>query len=309
MPMTVRLAFVAPSRYVDELCNPGLDTSAGPVALSAYVSGRLRSPLAAAVLQQLDRQMDGGEPSSDHAGALADLRALRQQVRGGSGEVRESNWRRVFTGQGLPVNLVAVWEFVLSHRSFLESLPPLRAAADGRGRDRAPRDYTWAAWFARGHAVRAMVADGVFGHDCLGFVGTYLCRAGIESGYPERSVAQYATQAGLIPVTALDEVRPLSLLLWPGAAGDTQHIALIDRVHGFVEGEHGQRRLRVDLCQSSVGGPQCNRRVLIAAAGGEGVHSGRTTLPGYRIVEGGTPVAPVRGPFALMRHPDWLLVP
>jgi hypothetical protein len=302
--MPTQLVSLSPSAFVARLIQPGLATRSRPVALARYVSSGQHNPLAAAVHAQLNQLMSGQLAAPDgQSAALADLRQLRQDVLAAPGAARDTAWRRVFTGHGVPAHLVAVWNFILSHRSLLQALPGFH---ESREPDSAAVDVSWSTWFATGDPIRAMVADAVFGYDCLGYVGNYLYAAGLEPAFPERSVAQYTWMMGLRPVTSLTELHALAFLLWPGGAGHTQHIAIVDRVHLLTHNERGRDRVLVDICQSSSGGPQCNQRVMLAPTSGR-VHVHGQSLPAYRIVDGGSPSAPVRGTFTLMQHSDWLL--
>jgi hypothetical protein len=302
--MPTQLVSLSPSAFVERLIGIGLPTNGDPVRLTRYVSGHGHNPLAVAVMAQLNQMMDRGARAADPR-AAADLLRVRQAVIADTDGARVAAWRRVFTGQGRPNHLVAVWNYILSHRAALEALPAVNAAMDGR-EDTPALDFTWSSWFATGNAPQAMVRDAVFGYDCLGFIGNYLCAAGLRSDYAEYTVAQYASQLRLQAVADLSLVRPLCLLLWPGGVGHAQHIAIIDRVITREELDGGRLLLTVDLCQSSANGPQCNRRVMLSLSG-TSVHLGGSSLPGVRMSGFGSPPAPVRGNFALMQHPDWVL--
>lgn len=303
--MPTQLVFLSPATFVENLVNPGLRTSAGPVALAQYVSTAHRSPLAHQVFMLLDGLADGriDAPAAVADGARA-LRRLREDVINAGDRHRPSNWRRVFTGQGLPENLQRVWNFILAQRSLLRALPALD---DGHG-----HSHSFEQWFDTGNPLPAMVRDEVFGYDCLGFVGNYLRRAGLRPDYPEMGVAGYARRLGLVPVQQLADVQALTLLLWPGSAGPgsggAQHIAVVDRVLPSDDSGGSGQRLLVDLCQSSAGGPQTNRRVALVPSARGAVHIEGQALPAFTMAEAGTPAAPVRGRFALMRHPHWRLV-
>lgn len=315
--MPTQLVFLSPSAFVDSLVNPGLRTSAGPVALAQYVSTAHRSPLAHQVFALLEGVADGRiEAPATVADGARQLRRLREDVINAGDRHRPSNWRRVFTGQGLPENLQRVWNFILAQRSLLQALPALDG---GHG-----RSVSFEQWFAAGNPLPGMVRDEVFGYDCLGYIGNYLRRAGLRPDYPEMGVAGYARRLGLVPVEQLADVQALTLLLWPGSAGPgtggAQHIAIVDRVLPEADasldsphdGPHNTSdsgpRLLVDLCQSSSGGPQTNRRVALVPSARGAVHLEGQALPAFTMAEAGSPAAPVRGRFAMMRHPHWRLV-
>ncbi|MFO1329650.1 MAG: hypothetical protein U1F56_19985 [Rubrivivax sp.] len=280
--MTLRMTSLTPAAFVDELVSPGLATSIGPVALRQYVSTAARSPLAAAVRVQLDELMrQGGD------GPRA-LRALQTRCN----ERDESQWRRLFSGTGHLDRLVELWEWMLAQRSLLAPLPPPLGASGP----------TWDGWFAQSHPIQAMVDAEVFGLDCLGFVSQYLRRAGLMDDAPTWNVRGFGTAAGLRPVTRSDQVEPLSLLLFPRSAHHAQHIALVSRVDAVL-GDN----VRVDLCQSSRGGPQTNRRVVIGPGAGSPIEMGHLSMSPWSIPMHGTPPAPVQEAFVVMRHPGWRL--
>jgi hypothetical protein len=307
--MSNQLVFISPSRFVDELLRPGLMTSQGPVALSRYVSSFRRSPLAAAVSQQLRGLINGRVPAPEgHAEAVARLRRLWQEIVSGGGTEADTNWRHVFSGHGQPRHLQAVWNFLQSNRSLLLALPPLHAASDANTRHAAAaRDFSWLRWFDSGNPVPAMVRDGVFGYDCLGLLGNYLIRAGLERSFPSREVRGYAAMREMTPLTRLDEVRPLCLLVWPATATGSQHIAIVDRVNELRTGDPNHPRLDVDIVQAAGIGPQVNRRVTLARNAGVSIDGPRGPMQAFLFVERGSPAAPHYANCALMQHNTWQL--
>lgn len=279
--MTLNIASCSPAAFVDELINPGLPTSIGPVALRSYVSTAARSPLAAAVREQLNGLMtQGGE------GPRA-LRALRDRCEDGRG----GHWRRLFSGTGHLDRLVELWEWMLAYRDLLATLPPPQGAAGP----------SWTGWLAQANPLQAMVDAEVFGLDCLGFVSQYIRRSRLMAHAPTWDVEQFGTVASLAPIAAAAGVRPLTLLLFPEAATTAQHIAIVDRVDAVLGDS-----VRVDLCQSSRGGPQTNRRVVIAPNGATQITLGTLSLRAWTIT-GGSPPAPVQNPMVPMRRPAWQL--
>lgn len=307
--MSNQLVFISPSRFVDELLRPGLMTSQGPVALSRYVSSYRRSPLAAAVSQQLRGLINGRVPVPEgHAGGVARLRRLWQDIVSGGGAQADTNWCHVFSGHGQPSHLQAVWNFLQSNRSLLMALPPLHAASDANVLyAEAPREFSWARWFESGNPVPAMVRDGVFGYDCLGLLGNYLVRVGLERTFPSREVRGYAAMSDMTPLTRLDQVRPLCLLVWPAAETESQHIAIVDRVNELRTDVPHHPRLDVDIVQCAGIGPQVNRRVALSRPAGVSIAGPRGPMQAFRIAESGSPAAPLRAECALMQHNSWQL--
>lgn len=289
--MTIQLVTRSPAAFVRHLVAPGLPTSRGAVPLNAYVSGRRRSPQAAAALALFNRLL--ARPRSRHglpdaeAAAVAALGRAHAAVVGGG---RASSWRRVFTGQGHPDHLALVWEFILRHRDFLVA----QRAEHVHPGTRNPFEHYFG---SPGNPVAAMVRDGIFGYDCLGFVGNYLCWAGARTAYPECAAEQYITRLGFEPLAGVAAVQPLTVLLWVDTG--TQHIALVDRI--FDRGADG---VQVQICQSSAGGPQINESVEIRRNGATTVAAAGQRLQSFRFARRGTPAAPVAGHFVLARRPE-----
>ncbi len=321
--MAIRLVSNGPSDFVGFLTRPGMQTSGGNIPLHRYVSGSHRSPRAAAALalfngilsrfvnSDLDAtpsaavnarhparafdspasMADAGAPAT-HAAAMNALERVRSRVINHHGGVRPSNWRRIFTGQGMPENILLVWEYILTHREFLCSLQADQLHAGSA--------HPFQHYFSLGNPVKAMVADEIFGYDCLGFVGNYLHWAGLQPHYPECSQAQYITRLGFEPVARATDIVPLSVVLW--LTTRTQHIAIIDRVH-----EAGPDTAVVDLCQSSRGGPQTNVRASLTIRRGETIAAGSTSMQAFRVRTLGTPAMPVTGTVTIARNPNWQL--
>jgi hypothetical protein len=283
-----------PAEYVDFLTNPGLNTCVGPVPLTAYVSTHGRSPNAEALkdlfhdildsfsnssldetpgtrrrrpTEFVPRGWDGSIPSGVGDPLAAGLNRL-ERMRTSIGTHGITAWRSVFTGQGLPQDIVEVMNFVVQQSDLMRAMT---------GAGHSLRRY-----FADGTPTRAtlvqMVADEIFGMDCLGFVGTYLAWCGVRADYHRITVAQYATSPGVSqcePVTSIDGIEARCILLWPNSA--TQHIAIIDRVNS-----RSGDSLDIDLCQSSQGGPQTNHNVTLSRVGRSGLVS----------ISGGNPELP-----------------
>jgi hypothetical protein len=292
-----------PAAYVQYLTRPGLGTALGPVPLTAYVSTRARSPNAAALGDLLTRLVSSFRDSS--LDALGDARHVRAfsprrwtgelptrmddpmaaslsrlgMLHDSIGGVRDPDaWRSVFSGQGMPQDVIGVMNFVA------RDAPMMLAAC---GRSHALRHY-----FEGGSpslsGLRQMVADEVFGLDCLGLVGTYLAWCGAESRYQRLSQAQYESVLGWRRLGNLTEVEDRCVLLWLNTG--THHIAIIDRV---VSREDGS--VYIDLCQSSRGGPQVNTGVRLTRSAGP-----------YFKVHGGDPPSPVSGDEILViKRPQW----
>lgn len=312
----------SPAEYVDFLLRPGLLTTAGPIPLAAYVSTARRSPNAHAVRGFFDQLMRGfsnsaldytiAEPTSGRrvrtprayagevnfsapiiahdaiADGLNDLEQLREHVMSRGGVVRASNWRRVFSGQGTPENIIEVMNFIVEHRALLA------AVVDRTGQSPIAR---YARLTSGSEMLRAMVRDEVFGLDCLGFVGTYLVWCGIAARYPEWDQLAYITRMHFEAVDELDAIDARCIVMWLDEV-DTQHIGFIDAVTSRTDGH-----IRVNFCQSSRGGPQINvgarlaRTDLFFTANGANYRKFNFTQ--------GTPALPVTGHVIVGKRAQW----
>lgn len=152
---------------------------------------------------------------------------------------RSSGFSRVFTGQG-------------SRNHFIDAMSIINKYQGEFKSDRALAKY-----FSKADFLQAMVDDNCFGLDCIGFVGTYLVDAGLETSYVGRRPLDYT--ALFAPVQSLDQIRDLSVVMLTNGL----HIQMIDEVT-----ERGNGFIKADLCQSSTGGPQCNVSVTIRSGGG-----------------------------------------
>lgn len=277
--MTLMLVDRSPADYVRHLLSPGLECALGPVPLNRYISGVEPGRPAdcwLALQEVLGRRTGGsGHPAEEALRRLADQ--FDSEVTGG--------WRKVFTGQATVAQIGAVWALLLEQRDWFATL--------GSGQP-------FAAYFSGGHPIEAMVADGLFGMDCLGFVGSYLQWVGLRPHVPTCEVPRYSHFLRLEPVELLTDLRPLTVLYWSGTA--TQHIAIIDRVH-----EADRNHALVDLCQSSSGGPQRNERVRLGRDGAHHVFVGAVKHKRFAIRQVGTPACPVPGHVVAARHRRWSL--
>jgi hypothetical protein len=126
-----------------------------------------------------------------------------------------------------------------------------------------------------------MVADKIFGWDCIGFVANYMIFIGLWPKYLGYPIDSWS---GVFPTRVLSpaDVKTLCIMIWPGS-----HIAIIDRVWDYDEG-----KVTVDVCQSSSGGPKCNVKVKLTKSG-----------DGFQI-SGGDPPMPVAGRCLVWRKRD-----
>jgi hypothetical protein len=147
---------------------------------------------------------------------------------------------RVFTGQGSPENFIAAMQFINRYASEFKAVAAL------------------AKYFKNADFLQAMVDDACFGLDCIGFIGTYLVDAALETSYVPRRPLDYT--AVFKPVRNLADITDYSMVMLTNGL----HIQMIDTVN-----ERGNGYIDVDLCQSSKGGPQNNFGVRIRSGGGD----------------------------------------
>jgi hypothetical protein len=147
---------------------------------------------------------------------------------------------RLFTGQGPRDHFIAALELINKYRDKFKAAPALKK------------------YFAKDDFLQEMLDDACMGLDCVGFVGTYMVEAGLESGFERRVPLGYAVPFPL--VKKLDDVQSGSVVMLTSGL----HIQLVD-----VVTDRGSDYIKVDLCQSTEGGPQCNVGVVIKSGGGD----------------------------------------
>jgi hypothetical protein len=148
---------------------------------------------------------------------------------------------RVFTGQGSPDNFIAAMSIIVKYQDEFKAVPALKK------------------FFTKADFLQAMVDGGCFGLDCIGFVGTYLVEAEVQREYVNRRPLDYASE--FTPVKGLDQITDLAAVMLTNG----QHIQLINKVE-----ERQSGYIKVELCQSSSGGPQINSGVTLRAPAGGG---------------------------------------
>ena len=220
------IAQFAPWEYVNQLHDlrvPGYTGFPdGSVMISSYLSANA---------------MFGGNSKA------AVLRAELVKIVNGKPEhafTQTAGFDRVFTGQGLPADIVAVMSIVNTYQGQFKANAQL------------------APYFKQKDFLQAMADDACFGIDCIGFVGTYLVESGLEDSYVGRRPLDYA--AVFQPVRSLDEITDYSAVMLTNGL----HIQMIDTVNERKNGS-----IVVDLCQSTKGGPQTNFSVTIRSGGGD----------------------------------------
>jgi hypothetical protein len=194
----------------------------GAVAISSYVSANA---------------MFGGNSNAATL-SLALQKIVRNKPE--AGLTQTASFSRVFTGQGSPGDFISAMSIINKYKDEFKAEPSL------------------AKYFREADFLQAMANGTCFGLDCIGFVGTYLVDAGVESSYVGRRPLDFA--ASFKPVQSLDQIKDLAVVMLTSGS----HIQIID-----VVTERGKDSITVDLCQSSSGGPQCNVGVTIRGGGGD----------------------------------------
>jgi hypothetical protein len=156
------------------------------------------------------------------------------------GQTRTAEFGRVFTGQGSRDNFILAMTIINKYKSEFQANSGL------------------AKYFKVADFLQAMVDDHCLGLDCIGFVGTYLVDAGLEASYVGRRPLDYTS--AFVPVQSLDQIDNFGVVMLTNG----MHIQIIDEVT-----QRGNGYVKVDLCQSTSGGPQCNIGVTIRSGGGE----------------------------------------
>jgi hypothetical protein len=273
--VSVPESFFLPYHYVDLLTKPGLQTSAGPVKLSQYLC------------------KDRGNGGNDSAHSFyknfrwikdAHGQNLNQLVGGSAIDL-------ALKGQGNDKTFVKIWDFMLKNKDLLDKYKVEvcgRAEKDG-SKDVEEKGKIKKIYFDKMSdraALQEMVQDRFFGMDCIGFVANFLIYTGEWDKYYGVAPKRYPEQVCKINVDDIKDVKPLDFMVWNG------HVALVDWVWEQID----EKSARIDMCQSSSGGPQCNEYVTLKQTNGKGLKGGREFT-----IMGGTPLPPVRGHLTIWR--------
>ena len=290
----MQFASLKPSDFVRQLTVDGLQVpNAGVVPLTKYVS-------AAPAFKRDNNPED----------ILVPLQQLRDKQNRRVVDLTR-NYGRLIAGQGYPDDFRIVMGFIADNLDAVKKLTvhdwkkTVTKDADGKNKVKFDAISTSTAgqrYFTGDGKPRTvlnnMVAGGVFGVDCIGFISQFLVAAGVWNEYKTYYPADYLRD--FKPVERLRDVSRLSLLIW-----ENYHIAIVDRVHQYIPDFARVQQLRVDVCQSSgsaaYSGPQLNKAVLLQATPNRwhGFPLFKILSPG----EAGMPM-PVRGDCVIARMPD-----
>jgi hypothetical protein len=226
------IAQFSPAEYVSRLHNlvvPGYKGyEGGIVALSSYSSANT---------------MFTGAGSDTAKNRNAFRAALNEIVKGKpeAAFVASEACGRVFSGQGMPDDIIAVWATVVKYEGEYRKQAALKK------------------FFEKADYLQAMADGGCIGMDCIGFVGTYLAAAGVTTNYPGGVPLSYSSDDRFPLVSSVADIGANSVVMLTNG----MHIQIIDEVTSRKENQ-----VTVDLCQSASGGPQTNSNVTISAGGG-----------------------------------------
>jgi len=268
-----------PYEFVDSMIDPGLDTNVGLVPLSQYMSSNRHN----------------GDNDNTH-NLMKNMRWFKE---GGKGPmlddmVGRTRMELVIKGQGRPDDFVKVWNFMCKNKNQLDTY---RINVGYRPRSNrsefiVQKHGTVYDLYFKNHsdatALSMMVEDRFFGMDCIGFLANYLIEVGVWSEYQAYEPARW-DRVFTQEVKSTNDVEALNLLLWKG------HVAIVDWVWDYVD----DRTVKVDICQCSRGGPQCNEHVYLQKI--NSISSKGYQL--YKVLGAGTPRMPVDEPMSIMRMP------
>lgn len=246
-------AHARPSDFVSFLTNPGLNCSAGRIPLTQYVC--------------LNKK-NGGNAEIDALLSALRSKGIRDRWtnEGIDDYVGRTALNLLWKGQGHWRAFIDVMDFLVDNQDKLKGV----SGTLGRVYEKYFRDTEDAT------ALTKMVADHYFGIDCIGFVANYLRFIGLWNEYKPYEIDMY-DRVFSHRCETIDDIVHLCLLVWPSS-----HVALVDIAWADDLGPH---KCKVDICQSSSGGPQRNRGVYLTAT------SARSSK-GYRMfqIEGDVPV-------------------
>lgn len=274
--VNVAESFFLPYHYVDHLTSPGLQTSAGPVKLSQYLCkdrGNGGNDSATSFYKNFRWIKDSsGINLNQHVGGKAIDLALK--------------------GQGNDKAFVKIWNFMLKNKELMDKY---KVDVCGRAKKDGSKDVEQTGKIKKMYfdkmsdraALQQMVQDRFFGMDCIGFIANFLIYTGEWDKYYGVSPKNYPKHVAKINIDDVHEVKPLDFMVWNG------HVAIVDWVWNKID----EKSVRIDMCQSSSGGPQCNEWVTLKQTGGKGINGGME----FTIL-GGTPSPPVRGNLTIWRR-------
>src|SRR5262249_1714380 len=153
------------------------------------------------------------DENGGNANAKRMLAALRAVVKGTSDEgelnsIPSSEMDRIINGQGKPKHIRTVMELIWENR-------------EGFKNYKEGGKTTFGKYFEKTNPLQEMVADTMFGLDCIGFVGRYMEASGIMTDYPPFYPRNYLDR--FFPIDSIWKIDSCSVLVWVKGV----HIALI----------------------------------------------------------------------------------
>jgi len=269
-------ATIKPSDFVKALTEPGIDIGGtGSVPLKQYLCAVA--------------SFGGNKNSTELLGPLQTMKDAT-----GTALVKKTrNYGRMMTGQGYPEDFELVMKFIADNLDAVRKMPS--------GKKYFPSPTADAV-----EVLNRMVEGKVFGLDCIGFISQYLVAAEVWDAYKTYYPKDYFRE--FEPISRLKDIARLCILVW------SDHIAIVDRVSLFTPDIRNPTEARVDICQSSSGGPQINRDAILRLAGKGTI--GGTPVQLFKIYHPGSPKMPVtndvsiaqgiKGRGSLSYMGDWL---
>ncbi|MCP5159516.1 MAG: hypothetical protein H6974_04390 [Gammaproteobacteria bacterium] len=268
---------VLPYQLVNKYRDPGIVTDAGTIQMNQYMSSN---------------PSNGGNDNC--ASLLGNLRKMKDQGAGPAlvDMVGGSRLDILIKGQGRPEDFATVWNFMCRNKDHLKKIKVdvrSRRTKSGKLGEIENSGNIFDLYFKGNsdmEAIQRMIKDRFFGIDCVGFVANYMIYAGLWDKYYGANPSQWDDWFFTEEVKKIEDIEPLNILLWNG------HIAIVDWVWS-MDG----KTAKVDICQSSSGGPQCNEYVKITETNAKTYKNRKA----FKLSEG-TPKLPVDGNVYIMKR-------
>jgi hypothetical protein len=202
-------------------------------------------------------------------------------------------------GQGSGETFIKIWDFMSRN---MEQMKKLKVKVYKRREEAdvmefVAEDFIYRRYFSKNSEKEGfewMIRDHFFGIDCIGFVGQFLVYTGEWPEYKGMAPKKWPNHYCKIAINSASEIRALDFLVWIASG----HIAIVDEFFNIVD----DKTVRVDICQSSRGGPQLNQFVYIKEVGQRKHADGTSDPMRYKFLHLGTPAMPVTDEFYIYRR-------
>ena len=258
-----------PSDFVDYLTSPGLPINNMDIPLKQYLCSV---------------PSFGGNDEAALVIGLVNRKVFMDDATQTKISSQTTSIGRMTTGQGYPNDIMLFMTHIADNIDKVRALPELKNKSYIRDPNLSTEDI-----------LNKMVAQKVFGLDCIGFISQYLVYTGIWDAYKTYYPKDYTRE--FTPIRTLSEIERLCLVIW-----DNYHIGIINNVQSL---DTNSGLCVVDICQSSslktgATGPQTNIGVSLRK-------SSSASYLGHQkfdIVGRGTPAMPVSSPVYICKMPD-----